>query len=496
MSSDELVGLVVVLMLVYLALVTAAQLLLYVVSFVEVSGYVRREPFSALPDLFASSYVPPVSVIVPAYNEAATIADSVRSILALRYPGHEVVVVNDGSTDDTLGVLRREFDLVQAVRPVRRELPSAAVRGVYAGQEAPLVVIDKINGGKADALNAGVSAARYPLVCCVDADVVLESDALLRIVRPMAESSEVAAVGGLVRAANGSRIESGRLLSAATPRGLLPNIQIVEYVRAFISGRAAWSRLNALLIISGAFGLFRRADLVAAGGYATDTVGEDMELVTRMHRRLREAGRPYRIAFVPDPVAWTEVPTTLRVLARQRDRWHRGLIDTMWRHRRMILNPRYGTTGMLAMPYFLVFEVLGPVIELGGYTMVLLGVATGALDLSAVLGVMIVVVGLGALPSIAALFLEELRLSRYPGWRDMAKLLVAAVVENLGYRQLTAFWRVKAIWSYLRKTAGWGAMERQGFAGRPGHAHRDRGTSPPDDAVSPMPGPDERSCSR
>jgi cellulose synthase/poly-beta-1,6-N-acetylglucosamine synthase-like glycosyltransferase len=467
MTGQDLMGLVVQLMLGYFVLVNLGQLALYAVSFVEVSGYVRRVAFSALPDLFASNYVPPVSVVVPAYNEAATIADSVRSFLSLHYPGHEVIVVNDGSTDDTLDVLRREFGLIPSVHPMRQELSSAPVRGVYTAEASPLIVIDKLNGGKADALNAGVSAARYPLVCCVDADIVLEEEALLRIVRPMAESSDVAAVGGLVRVANGSRIEDGRLVRAAVPRGLLASIQVVEYVRAFISGRTAWSRLNAMLIISGAFGLFRRADLVAAGGYATDTVGEDMELATRMHRTLRESGRRYRIAFVPDPVAWTEVPTTLRVLGRQRDRWHRGLIDTMCRHRRMLFNPRYGTVGMLAMPYFLVFEVLGPVLELTGYALLVLGVATGLLEPSAFLGMALAIVGLGALPSVAAVFLEELRLARYSSWRDLARLLACAVVENLGYRQLTAFWRVRAIGSYLRSSQEWGAMERRGFVSAP-----------------------------
>lgn len=467
MTAHDLMGLFVRVLLGYFVLVNSTQLLLYALSFVEVSRYARREAFSALPDLLSSNYVPPVSVVVPAYNEATCIADSVRSFLSLHYPMHEVIVVNDGSTDQTLDVLRREFGLVRSVHPMRQELASAPVRDVYAAEGTSLLVIDKVNGGKADALNAGVSAARYPLVCCLDADIVLEEDALLRIVRPMAESSEVAAVGGLVRVANGSRIERGRLVSAATPRGLLPNIQIVEYVRAFVIGRTAWSRLNALLIISGAFGLFRRADLVAAGGYATDTVGEDMELATRMHRTLRESGKRYRIAFVPDPVAWTEVPSTLRALGRQRDRWHRGLIDTVSRHRRMLLNPRYGTVGMLAMPYFVLFEVLGPVLELLGYILLVLGVTTGALAPSAFLAVAIAVVGLGALPSVAAVFLEELRLARYSSWRDLTRLLVCAVVENLGYRQLTVIWRVRAIGSYLRKNQDWGAMERAGFGAGP-----------------------------
>jgi cellulose synthase/poly-beta-1,6-N-acetylglucosamine synthase-like glycosyltransferase len=465
-TPEELLRALTHLLLGYFLLVNALQLVLYAISFVEVSRYVGKDAFSSLPDLFASKYLQPVSVVVPAFNEAPTIADSVRSLLSLHYPLHEVVVVNDGSTDETLHVLRSEFELEESLQPLRGELPSAPVRRVYASATLPLLVIDKDNGGKSDALNAGVSAARYPLVCCIDADIVLEEDALLRIVRPMAESSEVVAVGGLVRVANGSYFERGRLVRAAAPKGLLAGIQVVEYLRAFVSTRTAWSRLNCLLIISGAFGLFRRADLIRAGGYATDTVGEDMEIATRMHRTLREAGERYRISFVPDPVAWTEAPATLSVLARQRDRWHRGLIETLSRHRRMVANPRYGTVGMLAMPYFVLFELFGPVLEIVGYVVLGAGVLTGSLHGGIVLAFLVATVGLGALPSVAAVFLEELRLTTYSSSRDLVRLLCCALVENLGYRQLTALWRVRAIGSYLRKDREWGVMDRQGFLSR------------------------------
>jgi cellulose synthase/poly-beta-1,6-N-acetylglucosamine synthase-like glycosyltransferase len=300
--------------LAYFLAINGIYLTLYVISFAEIADYVRREVFSGLPELFASNYAPPVSVIVPAYNEEATIAESVRSFLTLRYPMHEVVVVNDGSKDRTIEVLLREFDLHESDQPVRLELDTAPIRGVYASDTERLVVVDKENGGKADALNVGASAARYPLVCNLDADIILEEDALLRAARPMIESREVAAVGGIVRVANGCEFERGRLVKVKTPKKALPNFQIVEYLRAFIASRTAWSKLNCLLIISGAFGMFRRRDVIAAGGYLHETVGEDMELVTRMHRVLRENGRRYKILFVPDPVAWTEVPETLRVL--------------------------------------------------------------------------------------------------------------------------------------------------------------------------------------
>lgn len=447
----------------YFVLMNGFYLLLYGISFVEVTYHARREVFAGLSELFASNYAPPVSVIVPAYNEEATIAESVRSFLALRYPLFEIVVVNDGSKDGTAEVLSREFDLLESDQPVRLQLESQPITNVYVSATEHLLMIGKENGGKADALNAGICAASYPLVCCIDADVILDEDALLRVARPMIESSDVAAVGGIVRVVNGCEVDAGRVVKISTPRQALPNFQIVEYLRAFLAGRTGWSALNCLLIISGAFGMFRRQDFIDAGGYAHDTVGEDMELVTRMHRLLRERNQKGRITFVPDPVAWTEVPTSFKVLRRQRDRWHRGLMDALIRHRKMLFNPRYGTVGLLAMPYFFLFEFLGPVVELVGYVAFALGLALGALNFTFAAAYFLVAVGLGVLLSSAAVLLEELRLSRYPRWRDLLKLTLYGVLENFGYRQLITVWRAWAIVSFLRKNQSWGAMERKGF---------------------------------
>lgn len=452
----------------YFLLLNGFYLMLYVISFRVVSDYARREVFSGFSELANSQYAPGVSLIVPAYNEEATIAASVRSFLALNYPTFEIVVINDGSSDRTVEILRREFDLKASDQSVQNELQTQPINAVYTSATEKILVVDKDNGGKADALNAGICAARYPLICCIDADVILEEDALLRLARPMIESSDVAAVGGIVRVANGCTVEMGRVVDVKTSRQALPNFQIVEYLRAFLAGRTGWSSLNAMLIISGAFGMFRRGDIVAAGGYASDTVGEDMELVTRMHKTLRSARRKERIVFVPDPVAWTEVPVSLRVLRRQRDRWHRGLLDTLQRHRSMLFNPRYGTVGMLGMPYFLFFEALGPVIELIGYAAFTIGLSLGILDVSFAVAFFIAAVGLGIILSLAAVLLEEMRLRRYHRWSDLAKISAYAVLENFGYRQINTFWRAWAIITYLRKNQSWGAMERQGFDKPPG----------------------------
>ena len=463
MNPSDLILTVNYFVLGYFLVINAVYVVLYLISFAEIADYVRREVFSGFSELFASNYAPPVSVVVPAYNEEATIAESVRSFLTLHYPLHEVIVVNDGSRDGTLEVLMQEFGLYESDQPVRMQLDTAPLRGIYTSPTERLIVVDKENGGKSDALNAGICAASYPLVCCMDADIILEEDALLRIARPMIESGSVAAVGGIIRVANGCEFEKGRLVKVKTPRKPLPNFQIVEYLRAFIAVRTAWSKLNCLLIISGAFGMFRRRDLILAGGYSGDTVGEDMELTTRMHRVLRENDRKYKISFVPDPIAWTEVPDTIRVLRRQRDRWHRGLIDTLLRHRRMLFNPRYGTVGLIAMPYFFIFEFLGPVIELLGYVAFVAGVALGVINGPFALAFFLAAVGLGVLLSTAAVFLEELRLERYPRWWDLIKLTLYGILENFGYRQLNTLWRAMAIVSFLRKNTDWGAMERRGF---------------------------------
>ena len=449
--------------IVYFLAINSIYLTLYCISFVEVLEHAKREVFGGLDELFTSKYAPPVSVLVPAYNEELTIVEGIRSLLTLRYSQHEVVVINDGSKDRTLEVLIEEFGLYESDQPIRKQIDTAPIRGVYAAQNERLIVVDKENGGRSDALNAGICASKYPFVLLTDADVIMEEDALLRIARPLVESSGVAAVGGIIRVANGCKIEKGRVVEPRTPKKAVPTFQIVEYLRAFVASRVGWSKLNCLLIISGAFGMFRRRDIIDSGGLATDTVAEDMEVTLRLHRTLRDNDREYRIAFVPDPVAWTEVPDTLRVLRRQRDRWHRGLIEMVFRYKRMLFNPRYGTVGLLAMPYYLLFEFLGPIIELSGYVALVAGLFLGLINWPFAVLFFCASVGLGVFLSVTAVLLEELRLRRYPRWRDLLKLTLYGVLENFGYRQINTFWRVMAIVSFIRKKSDWGDMERKGF---------------------------------
>ena len=452
--------------LAYFTLLNVVYLAFTAIAWRDLVRHLRSRGHAPDDEVFASPVTPPVSVLVPAYDEAPTIVDSVRSLLSLRYPQHEVIVVNDGSKDATLERLQDAFELVPVRKALRVLLPTARIRGVYVSRRhRNLWVVDKENGGKADALNAAVNASRYPYVCAIDADAILEEDALLRVARPIIEEPEVVvATGGIVRIANGCRIEGGRVLDVRLPHSRLATLQVLEYFRAFLIGRVGWSRMNALLIISGAFGLFRRSLVETVGGYSRDTVGEDIELVVRLHRHLRERDERYRIEFVPDPVCWTEAPETMGQLSRQRRRWHRGLGETLWRHRGVAGNGRYGALGTAAVPYFLVFEFLGPVIELLGLPAILVWWIFGELSLVYLIGFCVVAILLGVVLSLAALLLEEHSFRRHRSGREVARLVGFSLVENLGYRQLLAFWRFAAFYDLARGRSDWGEMRRKGFA--------------------------------
>jgi len=449
----------------YFALLTMSYLAITLLSAVQVRGYFRRRSQAALRRTLRSQLTPPVTICVSAYNEAATIVDSIRAMLTLQYPRYEVAVTNDGSIDGTLERLVAGFDLRLVDQPLRPGLVTAPIRGLYRSPRHPnLVVIDKANGGRSDGLNAAINAATSPLICCVDADSILESDGLLAAVRPFTLRAATVGAGGIIRVANGCRIEHGHVARVALPRNPLAMMQTVEYFRSFLAARTGWSAVNGLLIISGAFGVFRRAAVVEVGGFATDSIGEDFELCVRLHRKAREERRPYRLEFVPDPVCWTEVPERLRDLGGQRSRWHRGLVDTLWRHRRMICNPRYGAVGMLSLPFFVAFEFFGSFVETLGYVVVLVSLAIGAINGAFAVIFFAVAVLSGVLLSLAAVLLEDLAFHRFGRTRDLIRLLAFSIAENFGYRQLMTGYRVRGFFAYLRGNKTWGEIQRVGFA--------------------------------
>ena len=450
----------------YFVILNGLYLFLTLLAWREMGSDVRARGYLGLDEVFRSPLTPGVSVLVPAFDEQVVIVESVRSLLALRYPSHEVVVVNDGSDDETLSVLRDAFELVPVRKVLRDAIPTKAVRGTYVSRNHPnLLVVDKENGGRSDALNVGVNAARHPYVCVIDADSLLEEDALLKVAKPILDDPDLlVATGGTIRIANGCTIDHGRVVEVRLPKSRFATVQVLEYFRSFLVARVGWSRLNALGIISGAFGLFHRSVLETVGGYWTETVGEDFELTLRLHRYLRERGEPYRIAFVADPVCWTEVPTEFSTLGRQRRRWQRGLWEGLRRHARLIGRPHYGVLGLVAMPYFVLFEFLSPMFALLGLVVTVLWWVLGGLSTVYFLAFLAVSIGLGLLLTTAALALEEFSYQRYRKRSEVARLLAWAVLENIGFRQLHDVWRAIGYVDIARGKREWGAQQRRGFA--------------------------------
>lgn len=453
----------------YFFILNGVYLFLSLVAFWEIHNNMLRNIYGGFEQLSRSPLTPPISIIVPAHNEEVSIALTVNNLLHIDYMRYEVIVINDGSTDGTFEELKKRYGLV--LIDVLPDLPlkTAPIRGVYRSRiQHNLVVVDKENGGKSDALNAGLELARYPYFCSIDADAVLEADALQRVIRPVMESSvRVIGVGGIIRVANGCRIEKGRVAEVGLSLAPLPVFQVVEYFRAFLCGRTGYSRFNALMIVSGAFGLFERELVVAIGGYRRDTVGEDMDLVTRLHAYMHEKGdHDYRIEFVPDPVCWTEVPSTIQVLTLQRRRWQRGLLEVLSENLRMFFNPRYRALGLFAYPFLFLFEGWGALLEAMGYVVVVAGWAAGILEKDFLLAFLVVSVLCGTLLSFTGVLLGEMTPRGYPKVKQWLRLAAFSIIENLGYRQLISFLRVWGTLDYVFHMGEWGRMERRGFLKR------------------------------
>ncbi|HEY5516630.1 MAG TPA: glycosyltransferase [Coriobacteriia bacterium] len=462
----KLIPLLQLFVLVYFFFVNGMYSLLTLLAFPLVRQQHRRSFIDDLPGLFGSRLAPGVSILVPAHNEEAAIVESVRSLLMSHYPRFEVVVIDDGSTDGTAAELIKAFGLRKVYRVARDDIATAPIHATYLSEKHDnLVLILKGHGGKADSLNVGINAAKHPYFFSIDADVVLERDAVIRAMKPvMRDPERVVASGGIVRVANGCRIVNGRMVRAGLSPRHLPVLQVVEYIRAFSAGRAGLSALDSLLIISGAFGVFDTRLARSVGGYLLGTVGEDMELLVRMRRRLLESKTKHHVLYLAYPVAWTEVPETFGLLGRQRARWQRGLCETLWHHRRMLFNPRYGHIGLFAMPFFLLVEFFGPIAEAAGYLLLVWWIVTGQIFWPYFWWFFAMAVLWGVLLSFAAVLFEDVNFTWYRLRRSLVRLLGHALLENFGYRQLTVFWRLRGVVQFLRGETSWGQMEHRGFA--------------------------------
>ena len=439
------------------------------VAFLELRQHRRRASRSDPWWMLTSGVALPISILVPAHNEEDTIVENVRSMLALHYPEFEVIVINDGSKDRTLPMLVEALGLRRVERVWHADVPHEEIRALYGSPRYPrLLVVDKVNGGKSDALNAGINLSRFPLFCAVDADSLLDHDSLLQVMRPFIEEpEEMVAVGGRICIVNGCTVKAGQVVDVALPARPLPLLQSIEYIRAFLIARLAWSRLGAMLIISGAFGLFKRSAAVQVGGYSHDTVGEDMEIVVKLHRHFRERKQPYQMRYVADSVCWTQAPETLGVLRRQRTRWQRGMMQSLAKHREMVFNPKYGPAGTLGMGYFFLFDIIGPIVELAGLLLVPFSFYMNEVTLHFFLAWLALSFTYGVFLSASSLLLEMM-VTRTTRARDLALLTLSSVLENFGYRQLNNLWRLEGIWQFLTGKQGWGAMQRTKFQKSPG----------------------------
>ncbi len=431
--------------------------------------YSRTRPITTNLVMNNSALAPSISILAPAFNEQETVVDSVSSFLSLNYPSFEVIVINDGSRDETLVRLIKAYSLEPTSHVRDDSLSSTPVRQIYRSSLHPnLLVVDKENGGKADALNVGIGVCRHDIFCAVDSDSLLEGDSLIKVALPfMEEPAKVIASGGTVRIANGAKIRYGRVEEVKLPRNLLVTMQIVEYTRAFLCGRIGWNLMNSTLVVSGAFGVFKKKAVLDVGGYASGCIGEDMELILRLHKYHLANKIPYSIVFVPDPVCWTEAPADFTSLGKQRDRWQRGLAETLMRNREMIFNPRYRFVGMFALPYFLFVELLGPVFEIFALITLLAALQYGGMD-SLLLGMFFAASLLyGAILSLAALLIEEVYFSNYKRARQFLALLVICLAESIWFRQISTYWRLKGLIKFMRGDHSWGQIHRSGFAEAP-----------------------------
>jgi len=452
-----------IVILAYFVILSTLQIALMGSAAIELAAMVRRRIPGGERQVLRSDTAPSISVLAPAFNEEVMIVESVAALLAVDYPNLEVVVINDGSGDCTLDLLIEEYELHTIASFNPTGVPSKPVKAVYGSPQTPrLIVIDKVQGGKADALNAGLGHAGGSLVCAVDADTILEPDALHKLASAFADKPSILAAGGSVRPLNGCQTQRGRVISRRRPDTFLPGVQGVEYARAFLFGRLGWNRLGGNIIISGAFGLFDRDAMVRANGYTEDTVGEDMELVLRLRRSGIDHGGPNKVWFLPEPMAWTEVPESFRTLARQRNRWQRGLMDVLWHHKSMIGRPRYGAVGTLVLPYYFL-ELWAPVVEVIGLVITIVGLATGIIDIATASLFFVLAYGFGLALSAVSIGFEDRLDTGHASAQLGGKKYRWQILDQIGYRQLTVAWRIWGMWAWLRGSKDWGAQKRVGY---------------------------------
>lgn len=449
----------------------ASYIIMSVLSGLELIKYKKRNSFVDYSAIISSPLAPSLTILAPSYNEGNTIIENIRSLLSLHYGDFEVVIINDGSKDDTMEKIIQHYHLVKVDYFVNYTIPTKPVRSVYKSTNKAynrLTVIDKDNGGKADSLNAGINLSNKNYVVCIDVDCILEEDALLKLVKPFLEKHKerVIATGGVIRAVNSCEVKDGKIVKVNLPSNLIARFQALEYNRTFLMGRVAWSRINGLLLISGACGVFDREIVIKAGGYDSKTVGEDMELIVRMRRYMYENDLKCRVVYIPDPLCWTEVPETLKILSRQRNRWTRGTIETLLKHKSLFFNPKYGNLGMLGIPYWFFFEWMAPYVEAIGIVYVIMVILIGTPNWPFFIILMGFTYFFAIVFSAWSILFEEFSFPRYRRNRDILKLILISLIEPIVYHPFNVWFALKGNYHYFTGVRSWGKMERKGFANK------------------------------
>lgn len=448
----------------------ASYLVLSVVSAIETIEYKRKNSYVNYKEIMSSNNSPTISIIAPAYNESLNIVENVRSLLSNHYVNYDVIIVNDGSKDDSLEKLIEVYHLVEVDYLINEQIPTKPLRkGIYKSTNPAfekLIIVDKENGGKADALNMGLNISNSEYVACIDVDCLLLEDSLQKMVKPFLEVTDrkVIAAGGVIRISNSCIVKEGKLHDVNFPKKLLEQGQILEYIRAFLLGRMAWSRLNGLLVISGAFGLFDKKIAIKVGGYDKDTVGEDMELVVRMRGYMEEQKRPYKVAYIPDPLCWTEAPDSYKIFISQRNRWTRGTIETLKKHRKIGFNPKYNVLGLISYPYWFFFERLAPIVEFVGIIYFAVLIATNKIRWDYAFGFIILAYLFTVIFSLIAIITEELTYHQYKKKGTGIHLITIAFLEPFVNHPFVLYAAIRGnIDYYFNKKKKWGEMTRKGM---------------------------------
>jgi cellulose synthase/poly-beta-1,6-N-acetylglucosamine synthase-like glycosyltransferase len=453
----------------YATVLMFSYAVLVILSIIEIRTYLKRQSYIDLRSILTSPYSPGITVVAPAYNEGLTIINSVHSLLSLNYPKFEVVIINDGSTDHTLEKMIEEFDLLPIEYAYNEQIITQPVRQIYRSANPAffnLLIVDKVNGkSKADASNAGINVSSYPYFLCTDVDCIIHKDTLLKLIKPfIEEQTKVIATGAAIRVSNSCEIKNGFLVKVKVPNKYLPLFQELEYIRAFLLGRMAWSKINALMLVSGGLGMFDKEIAINVGGYDPKSFGEDMELVTRMRMYMQELKLKYQVKYIPESLCWTEVPSTLKVFGDQRTRWSRGLAQNLWMHKKILLNPKYGIFGMVSFPYWLLFEWLAPIIEATGILYYIYVIITGQINWEYAIILLVYVYSFSVMITILAVLWDELIYKQYGSKLEVFKLCCAALLEPICYHPLVVFFALKGdFYSLSGKPLAWGNMQRSGF---------------------------------